>query len=263
MRILAGVLVAVVLAVAIPRQPLSAATACDKLTSLALPNVTITVARDVAAGAFTPSTEGGGDDPPANPRAFSALPAFCRVAATLKPSNDSDIKMELWMPAANWNGKFQAVGNGAFSGSIGLTAMAAALARGYATSSTDTGPCGQHGQFRAWASREGDRLRLACRSRDDGGVESDHRRVLRFRSASVLLEWLLRRRPAGAQGSAAFSRRLRRHHRRRAGARLDRPRVASGPRRAASEGRERATLAARRRRRCTRRSSMPAMRSMG
>src|SRR6476660_9880723 len=119
MRILTGVLVAVVLAVAMPRQPLDAATACDKLTSLALPNVTITLAREVAAGAFTPSTEGGGDDPPPNPRAFSALPAFCRVAATLKPSNDSDIKMELWMPAANWNGKYDAVGTGAFSAAIG------------------------------------------------------------------------------------------------------------------------------------------------
>ena len=147
MRILAGVLVAVVLASAMPRQPLKAATACDKLTSLALPNVTITLARDVAAGAFRPTSEGGGDDPPANPRAFSALPAFCRVAATLKPSSDSDIKMELWMPAANWNGKFQAVGNGAFSGSIVLTAMAAPLARGYATSSTDTGHAGNTASF--------------------------------------------------------------------------------------------------------------------
>jgi feruloyl esterase len=147
MRILAGVLTAVVLAAAVPREPLAAATACDKLASLALPNVTITLARDVAAGAFTPSTEPGADDPPPNPRAFGALPAFCRVAATLKPSTDSDIKMELWMPAANWNGKFQAVGNGAFSGSIALAAMAAPLARGYATSSTDTGHPGNTGRF--------------------------------------------------------------------------------------------------------------------
>ena len=147
MRILAGVLAAVVLAAAMPRQPLNAATACDKLTSLALPNVTITLARDVAAGAFTPTSEGGGDDPPANPRAFSALPAFCRVAATLKPSSDSDIKIEVWLPAAGWNGKFQAVGNGAFSGVDRYPAMAAALARGYATSSTDTGHAGDTASF--------------------------------------------------------------------------------------------------------------------
>jgi feruloyl esterase len=147
MRILGGVLTAAVLALGMPRQPLAAATACDKLASLALPNVTITLARDVAAGAFLPSAEPGTDDPPPNPRAFSALPAFCRVAATLKPSSDSDIKMELWMPAANWNGKYLAVGNGAFSGSIGLAAMVSPLARGYATSSTDTGHPGNTGSF--------------------------------------------------------------------------------------------------------------------
>ena len=66
MRILAGVLTAAVLTMALPRQPLSAATACDKLASLALPNVTITLARDVAAGAFTPSADPGSDDPPPN-----------------------------------------------------------------------------------------------------------------------------------------------------------------------------------------------------
>src|SRR5262249_56162300 len=89
------------------------ATSCDKLASLPLPNVTITLARDVAPGAFRPAAEPGADGPPPNPRAFAGLPAFCRVAATLKPSSDSDIRMEVWMPAANWNGKYEAVGNGA------------------------------------------------------------------------------------------------------------------------------------------------------
>jgi hypothetical protein len=70
------------------------------------------------------------------------LPAFCRVAATLKPSSDSDIKIEVWLPLAGWNGKWQAVGNGAFNGNINYGAMSAALRRGYATSSTDTGHTG-------------------------------------------------------------------------------------------------------------------------
>ena len=43
------------------------------------------------------------------------------------------------MPASGWNGKFQAVGNGGWAGTIGYPAMAQALARGYATTSTDTG----------------------------------------------------------------------------------------------------------------------------
>ena len=43
------------------------------------------------------------------------------------------------MPAAHWNGKFEAVGNGGWAGSIGFDAMSAALREGYATASTDTG----------------------------------------------------------------------------------------------------------------------------
>ena len=36
----------------------------------------------------------------------------------LKPTSDSLINMELWLPAENWNGKFMGVGNGGFAGSI-------------------------------------------------------------------------------------------------------------------------------------------------
>jgi Tannase and feruloyl esterase len=112
--------------------------ACEDLSKLALPHTTITLAQSVEAGGFTPP--GGG-------RQMSALPAFCRVAATLAPSADSDIKIEVWLPLSGWNGKYQAVGNGAFSGAIGYAAMSSALARGYATSSTDTGHAGGSGSF--------------------------------------------------------------------------------------------------------------------
>jgi feruloyl esterase len=44
--------------------------------------------------------------------ALADLPAFCRVAATLTPTKESDIKIEVWLPMAGWNGKLQAVGNG-------------------------------------------------------------------------------------------------------------------------------------------------------
>jgi feruloyl esterase len=76
------------------------------------------------------------------------LPAFCRVAATLTPTNDSEIKIEVWLPdSAIWNGKFEAVGNGGLAGTIAYPAMAAALASGYATTSTDTGHSGNNGAF--------------------------------------------------------------------------------------------------------------------
>ena len=124
------------------------AASCDSLARLALDNAKITVAQDVAAGAFTPpgpARQGGAA--PQQPRAFAALPAFCRVAATLTPSSDSDIKIEVWLPASRWNGKFQAVGNGGWAGSISYTALAAAVAAGYATASTDTGHVGNTGAF--------------------------------------------------------------------------------------------------------------------
>jgi feruloyl esterase len=55
--------------------------------------------------------------------------------------------MELWMPADNWNGKFQMVGNGGWAGIISFPQMGAALRDGYATASTDTGHQGGNGMF--------------------------------------------------------------------------------------------------------------------
>src|SRR5271156_1914549 len=72
----------------------SAAT-CESLASLPLPETTISSAQTVAAGAFT--MPGGGFMP--SPISPKTLPAFCRVAATLRPSKDSDIKIEVWLPA--------------------------------------------------------------------------------------------------------------------------------------------------------------------
>jgi len=113
---------------------------CAELSKLALPNTAITLAAKVDAGTFTPPAQ-------TRSEAFRSLPAFCRVAATLTPTSDSDIKIEVWLPLSGWNGKFMAVGNGAFSGAISYSAMAANLTRGYAVSSTDTGHDGGSASF--------------------------------------------------------------------------------------------------------------------
>lgn len=110
---------------------------CEALKSLSIPNTTITAAETVPAG---PERNARGGQ-------TTTLPAHCRVAAVLQPSADSHIEMELWMPAENWNGKFLAVGNGGWAGNIDAGAMAAGLARGYATASTDTGHKGGSGAF--------------------------------------------------------------------------------------------------------------------
>jgi feruloyl esterase len=74
---------------------------------------------------------------------------FCRVVAVLKPSSDSNINVEVWLPVADkWNGKFQAEGNGGWAGSIqGLPQMQTAIRAGYATAGSDTGHTGGNGSF--------------------------------------------------------------------------------------------------------------------
>ncbi|MCX6630702.1 MAG: tannase/feruloyl esterase family alpha/beta hydrolase, partial [Candidatus Solibacter sp.] len=125
----------------------AAAGSCEKLAVLALPNTTIASSQLVASGEFVSPREGTANQAAQNAQLFKALPAFCRVAATLKPSSDSDIKIEVWLPAAGWNGRFQAVGNGGWSGAIGYPALARAVARGYAAASTDTGHSGERASF--------------------------------------------------------------------------------------------------------------------
>jgi feruloyl esterase len=122
--------------------PSRALAACADLARAVLPTTTVTNATIVAAGTFKPSA-----GPGATAANYARLPEFCRVAATLRPSADSDIKIEVWLPAALWNGKFQAIGNGGWAGSIPYPQMAAALADGYATAGTDTGHTGGTAAF--------------------------------------------------------------------------------------------------------------------
>jgi len=117
---------------------LALSTSCTDLKALTIPNVTVTSAGSVPAGPFTPP---GLRNP-------ITLPSFCRVEATARPTADSEIRFEVWIPpTAAWNGKFQGVGNGGYAGSISYPAMAAALQSGYATASTDTGHSGDDLKF--------------------------------------------------------------------------------------------------------------------
>ena len=154
----------------------AAPTPCDGLASLKLDKATITSAQVVPEG---PAPARGGGRGPAGapggragdgqgargargargaagnaapqapaqarggaPPAPAMIPEHCRVQLVLKPSSDSVINMELWLPPVEkWNGKFMGVGNGGFAGSIqGLANdMPQALRLGYATAGTDTG----------------------------------------------------------------------------------------------------------------------------
>ncbi len=111
---------------------------CDSLRTLSTPQVTVTAAETVPAGVFVqPPAPGAATATTQHPE---PIPRHCRVKLTLKPSSDSNIYSELWMPADGWNGKLLVVGNGGFAGSIqGYGDMQVALRLGYATAATDTG----------------------------------------------------------------------------------------------------------------------------
>lgn len=146
MRLLTSVVCALSCAVTLHAQTASInAASCERLAaSLKLPTVRVTLAEPIVSRQFVPPAAPGANRPPA---ALSDLPPFCRVTMTLTPSSDSDIKSEVWLPLTGWNGKFQQVGNGGWGGSIQYPALAAALRRGYAASSTDTGHVGDTARF--------------------------------------------------------------------------------------------------------------------
>jgi len=108
---------------------------CADLGLIAIDSVSISVTEQHEAG-FLSQNRG----------ADLSLPAHCRVAAVLSPSDDSHIEMELWLPD-NWNGKFLALGNGGWAGSISFSAMALGLQSGYAVASNDTGHSGGSAAF--------------------------------------------------------------------------------------------------------------------
>ena len=109
--------------------PAVAAPSCENLAQTNLPNAKVTAAELISSGTFSP--------PYGAP--INGLPRFCRIAATLTPSSDSDIKIELWMPEAGWNSRFQGTGNGGYAGRIGYGALAGGVKQGYAVANTDMG----------------------------------------------------------------------------------------------------------------------------
>jgi len=111
---------------------------CENLAKLNSPTATITLAQIVPAGDFK-ATE--------TSKPIPGLPAFCRVAATLKPTPDSDIRTEIWLPISAWNGKFMAMGSGGWGGSISYQGLAEALHHGYATSAVNDGHSGGGAAF--------------------------------------------------------------------------------------------------------------------
>jgi feruloyl esterase len=108
--------------------------ACTAVLGLKLSDTAITLAQAIhpAPDYVLPGSE---STPVAQGGPVRVQRAFCRVAGTVAPA----IRFEVWLPLAGWNGRFEGLGNGAWSGAIPYAGLAAALAQGYAVGGSDTG----------------------------------------------------------------------------------------------------------------------------
>jgi feruloyl esterase len=152
---LVGTAIGLFASVAIGSAP-AMATPCSDLQSLALQNTTITSATDNISGVFVV--------PNSNPvQTITGLPAFCRVTATLTPTADSSIKIEVWLPANSWNGRFLGTGGGGFQGTISYAQLASGLQVGFAVTNSDlgTGVSGCSPLFCGSAGNKGNPLAIA------------------------------------------------------------------------------------------------------
>ncbi len=104
--------------------------ACEVLAGLKLAHASITSAQNAPAEAIP-----GGFAAPAP----IDVPARCVVKLVSRPTHDSEIGIEVWMPLAGWNGKYLQVGNGGWSGAVPVQSLAFALQRGFAAAGTDDG----------------------------------------------------------------------------------------------------------------------------
>jgi len=131
----------------------AAATPCTDLLSLQLEHTIITSAQDNTTGTFVVP----GSAP------FTGLPAFCRVTATLIPTSDSSIRIEVWLPETTWNGRFLGTGGGGFQGTITYRELASGIQFGFAAANSDlgTGSSGCSPLFCGSAGNMGNPLAIA------------------------------------------------------------------------------------------------------
>lgn len=120
--------------------PLFAEQTCQGLMNIALDHATITSATAAPEG---PVSGGRGGAAPV------IAPAHCAVQGIIRPTKDSEIHFELWIPASGWNGKYLQLGNGGWAGAIYAAGLAEPVKRGYAAAATDDGH--QGGAGATWA----------------------------------------------------------------------------------------------------------------
>jgi feruloyl esterase len=147
----AGGACAALLFIVLPVHAQSASTSCERLARLELPRTRIDAARLIEAGAYRPAPPAVNATPQQQAQAaaraelFSSLPAFCQITAQVTTSTTSSVSIETWLPASDWNERFQANGYSFYGGNKDPALLAEALHSGYATATTDGGGGGVRG----------------------------------------------------------------------------------------------------------------------
>jgi len=108
---------------------------CADLGRLKLPHAEITLATTVTSGVFKDDTRVADDEV----HIHRDLPAFCRVRGVSRPTPDSQIEFEVWLPLAGWTGRLHMVGNGGYSSNIYYAQVAQRLRAGDVAVATNTG----------------------------------------------------------------------------------------------------------------------------
>jgi len=103
---------------------------CSALTGVASEMATITSATPVAAAETIGTTK--------------VTAPFCRVQGVARPSTDSLINFEVWLPAtaSAWSGRLKTDGTGGYAGATPVARMAADLAAGFVVAGSDMGHAG-------------------------------------------------------------------------------------------------------------------------
>lgn len=113
-----------------PAAPQAKACELGSFAALQLQGATVTAVAEVAANSYRPAGSNN---------AIQNLAAFCQVKGQARPTSDSLVNFELWVPKEGWNGKLVTTGNGGYSPALSYNDMAYAMRQGYAVLGGDTG----------------------------------------------------------------------------------------------------------------------------
>lgn len=137
---------------------------CASLMAVRAEASTVTAARSVTA----PVVLGGA----------AVDVAFCRVEGVARPSPDSEIRFEVWLPPtdAAWTGRLKVNGTGGFAGATPYARLAQDIADGFVTAGSNMGHDG--GESAAWTRGHPEKVK-------DWGLRAHHSVAIAAKALSL------------------------------------------------------------------------------